>query len=108
MIECEAGALGREVEDREVLAASEVEQKRSEVHAAAMHAWEHLVVLTQNIPERDRALIQSLLFRDFYHILEVYLAHVRAMGPPSVSLPRPSAAPKDTPPAEFTEWLFKL
>jgi hypothetical protein len=46
------------------------------------------------------------MFRDFYHILELYLCHLRTKHP-ELSAPSPSPVkPKRQTDDEFSEWLF--
>jgi hypothetical protein len=51
-------------------------------------------------------IIHSLLFRDFYHILELYLCHVRTKHPELSAQSPPPAASKKPTASEFSEWLF--
>ncbi len=104
----EAKALGREVEDYEVQAANSIDEWLNERHALCRQRWDELQVLLGHVSERDIRIIRCLLFRDFHHILELYLCHVRAKYPevsaPTSSLPTP-AKRRD---CEFHEWLFDL
>jgi len=105
MIEVEAKALGREVDDYEILAPSDVEQKLKERHEKCKHSWEHLGLLLAGLSEREQRVIYCLLYRDFYHILELYLCHVRARNPALVQQV-PRATKPDALAGEFREWLF--
>jgi hypothetical protein len=84
-VEVEAKALAREIEVYAVLAPSDLEAKRVELHANCQHCWEHLQLLIAGLPEREKRTLHVVLFRDFYHILELYLAHVRTAHPQSVT-----------------------
>ena len=107
MVAEEAKALGREVEDYEVQSTAQLEKWLNERHALCRRCWEELQLLFGHLPERDRRIIHSLLFRDFYHILELYLCHVRTKHPElSVASPSPPI-PEKGPDSEFNEWLFE-
>jgi hypothetical protein len=104
-IEEEARWLGREVEDCQLLSATEVTKTIGEQHAKCVQSWEHVRLLLDGLPKRERHAIQLLLFRDFCHILELYVHHIRSMHPPSaVRASHVVHSPKvDSP---FNEWLF--
>ena len=98
MIEAEARSLAREAEDHELLSASELETTRSERRDACRQSWKHLCLLLDGLPERDRRTVHCLLYRDMYHILELYLAHLRGKrpeggAPTSVASPSAPADP---------------
>ena len=65
----------------------------------------HLQLLLSQLSERDRQIIHGLLFRDFHHILELYLCQVRTKHP-ELSVTPPLVKSKKPAPAEFSEWLF--
>ena len=108
-LDVEANYVAREFEDYQVLAASDVEAKRVERHANCEHSWKHLNLLLDGLSEGERRIIQCLIFRDFYHILELYLTYVRSghstrsSGSPS---PPPTARKRSETDDKFSEWLF--
>jgi len=105
MIEAESKWLAREVDDHDLLSATDIETKCVERHVACERSWQHLCMILGDLSERERRTIQCLLFRDFHHILELYHCHVRSIH----QAPAPSAQPV-TPqmhsPGPFSEWLF--
>ncbi|MGA2440696.1 MAG: hypothetical protein ABSH08_07045 [Tepidisphaeraceae bacterium] len=102
----EAKALGREVEDCECAAPGDVDARLAERHASCRRCWDELQLLLGHLPERDRRIVHGLLFRDFYHILELYLCHVRTKHP-ELSAPNPPLMKqKRQTDDEFSEWLF--
>jgi hypothetical protein len=46
------------------------------------------------------------LFRDFYHILELYLCNVRTKHPELSTPSPPPKKPTKSADGEFSEWLF--
>jgi hypothetical protein len=104
-LEVEAEYLGHEVNDWSVLAPADVVAKRMECRTNCEQDWKHLNLLLESLPERDQRVLQMMLFRDFYLLLELYLTYMRSAHPETMTA---SIAPK-TPklaPSEFTEWLF--
>jgi len=102
----EAKALGREVEDCELAAPAEVDAWLAERHALCRRCWDELQLLLGHLPERDRRIIHCLLFRDFYHILELYLCNVRTKHPELSTPSPPPKKPTKSADGEFSEWLF--
>jgi hypothetical protein len=105
-VEVEAKALAREIEGYALLALSDLEAKRVELHAKCKHCWEHLQLLVEGLPERDQCTLHAVLFRDFYHILELYLAHVREIHPQAATTTTGTKKQVAAPAAPFSEWLF--
>ena len=105
-VEAEAIAIGREVDDYKLLALSDLESKRSDRHAACTRAWQHLQLVLGGMCERERMVIHAVLFRDFYHILEAYIAHLRGTHS-DVPTPAPDRMKTaGAAPDRFSEWLF--
>jgi hypothetical protein len=105
-VEIEANILQREVENMEVQSNSDVETRLNTVREKSKQCWDHLCLLTAGLSDRERRIINAFLFRDFYHILELYLCHVRT-NHPEVSAPStPPVKPKKQS-DEFNEWLFE-
>ncbi len=103
----QAKILGREAEDYEALATSQVDEWVNERHTSCRRSWDEFQLLLSGLPEAERQITLCLLFRDFYHILVLYLSHLRTKHPElsvSASAPAPRA---DKPPSEFSEWLFQ-
>lgn len=105
-LQVEANYVAREAEDYEVLAASDLDAKRTERHADCGHSWKHLTMLLDGIPEQKRRIIHCLLFRDFRQLLELYLTYVLTLEPQTVSPARPSIKSREPESAPFNEWLF--
>jgi hypothetical protein len=102
----EARALDHEVKDYQVLAQSELNKMRDERHALMKHSWEHLQVLIEHLPDRDLAIVHALLFRDLYHVLELYMTHQKAEHPmpPASDIAQPKACEPEF--GAFREFLF--
>jgi hypothetical protein len=106
MVAEEARYLGLEIDGYSVFAAAEIAKKGTERQATCKRTWEHLQQLLNRFPEREGRIVRCLLFRDFYHILELYLCHLRVVHPElAESISSPSAPAAFT--SEFSEWLFK-
>jgi hypothetical protein len=104
----EANALGREVDDYEVQAANSIAEWLNERHTLCRQRWDELQVVLGHVTERDTRIIRCLLFRDFHHILELYLCHLRAKHP-EVSAPTASVPiTTESRDSKFNEWLFEL
>jgi hypothetical protein len=106
MVAEEARYLALEINGYSVFSASDIAEKFGERYAACERTWKQLQQLLNRFPERERQTIRCLLFRDFYHILELYLCHLRVAHPELAELastPAVQVAPTD----EFSEWLFK-
>jgi hypothetical protein len=104
MLEAEAKALAREVDNYLVLSTTDLREKLSKRGAAWNQADEALHTIVAALPERNRLALQCLLIRDLHHILELYLEHARSTQPEAISLP---AAPQDILRTPFSEWLFE-
>ena len=108
VVDEEAKHVAREAENYAVLARSDVETKLVERHANAEHCWRHLQELLSRTAEHERVIIRCLLFRDLYHILELYLAYVRTVQPERAAAPvTPGAVPTEAE-EKFAEWLFEM
>jgi hypothetical protein len=105
-VEEEAKHLRREVENRQILSASDVDIRLSEVRGNSKQAWDHLCLLLDHVADKERRIVHSLLFRDFHHILELYLCHVRTKHPELSAPSPPPVKPKKSADGEFDEWLF--
>jgi hypothetical protein len=106
MIEEEAKWLGREAEDYEAAAASEMDATLKDRHASCRKCWDEFQLLLGHLPEREGRINHCLLFRDFYHILELYLCHVRTKHPELSAPSLPPMKPKRQTDDEFSKWLF--
>src|SRR5438046_2941383 len=80
-VEVEAKYLGREVEDYEHSSSAEIESRHGACEKQSRHTWEHLQLLLEGLDEKDLRILEALLFRDVYHIAEVYLAFIRTKHP---------------------------
>jgi hypothetical protein len=106
-VEIEATVLQREVERMELQSVSDVETRLNSVREKSKQCWDHLCHLTAGFSDREQRILYALLFRDFYHILELYLCHVRTKHP-GLAAPSPSPSKLKKPLAsEFSEWLFE-
>lgn len=95
------------VTDYGVQAPADVEKWRIERHANLENTWRHLSVVIESMPERDQRIVQSLIFRDLWYVLELYKAYLQ---PVCRKLSPASAASKKSPatPLQFSEFLFDL
>jgi hypothetical protein len=102
--------LCRELEDHSTASMKEIEAKRSLCFANAERTWQHLhlQVLVQSLSDRERTLLQALLFRDLYHVLELYRHHLQPdrIDPPANS--HVKEVVPDIPAERFGEFLFEL
>jgi hypothetical protein len=105
MIEEEAKWLLREIEDCQILSAGEVNKTLAERHDKCVQSWEHLQLLLTALRKREQHAIQCLLFGDFFHILEVYVHHVRSTHSESAAPTLHAVHPPKTE-TKFSEWLF--
>ena len=103
----QAKMLGREAEDYEPLATSQVQEWLTERHTSCRRSWDEFQLVLSGLPEAEQRITRCLLFRDFYHILVLYLSHLRSKHP-EFSAPASAPVPRvDKPPSEFSEWLFQ-
>jgi hypothetical protein len=102
----EAIALGREVEDCRACALGQVKDWLTERHEKCRRCWDELELLLASLPEPEQQIIHSLLFRDFYHILELYLCHIRTKHPELSSTSPTPVKPRKPALSELSEWLF--
>ena len=102
MMAAEAKWLGRELDDYLLLSANELSENRSERYEKSRQNWEMVQSRLAAIGERERSAVEALLFRDIFHILELYRAQLKAADSPV----RDSPAPMKPEPSEFSEWLF--
>jgi hypothetical protein len=108
VVDEEAKHVAREVANYALLARSDIETKLVERYANVEHCWRHLQELLSATAEHERVIIRGLLFRDLYHILELYLAYVRTVQPERAAAPlTPGAVPTEAE-GKFAEWLFDL
>lgn len=102
----EAEHVRREFDNYARLAVSEIDSKRAERFDLCRNSWEQLCVLLQSIKERDRRIVQALMFRDLWYVLQLYKTYLSL----DVGDQRPATTlPSKTQPAEplkFSEWLF--
>jgi hypothetical protein len=84
MLEEEARWLKLEVDGYSVFTPEAVEAKGRERYAAFRKIWDHLHLLISHVPERDRRIVESLLFRDLLHILQIYGVYVCLAHPEAV------------------------
>ena len=102
----EAKMLGREAEDCGACSLGQVKDWLKERHQKCTRCWEELQLLLSSLPEPERQVIHCLLFRDFYHMLELYLCHVRTKHPELAMASSAPMKPKKPTSNEFSEWLF--
>lgn len=105
-MEAEAEYVRREVDDYSVLAPSDVETWRAERHANCVTTWQSISLITEAIAERDRRIIQALLFRDLWYVLELYKTHLQPICRELPAAP-PKPAKKSTP-LPFSDFLFEM
>ena len=102
----EAKWLAREVEDCGACSLGQVKDWLKERYTKCRQCWDELEFLLSSLPEPERQIIHCLLFRDFHHILELYLCYVRTKHPELSAASAQPVKPKKQAPAEFGEWLF--
>jgi hypothetical protein len=106
-MEYEAQHLHREVDNYSTFSPADVEKRRVERHANMEHTWQHVCLLIESKPERDQRVLQALMFRDLWYVLELYKTFLQpdpTHAVPTVSLPK--KAPKSALP--FSEFLFDI
>lgn len=108
VIDLEAKYVNRELEDYEVLAPNDVEAKRTDLHQASREKWEHLQLLLAALPEHECRIVQALLFRDIYFLLELYVASIRQRHPEPSTQAASSTHGKSPGAEPFSEWLFEI
>ena len=105
-IEEEAKELHREMEDYLIQSQAELDKTLKERHKSWTEADATVEYLVRQLPDRERSVIQCLLVRDMYQLLELYRQHLNSLTQ-DPSLTRPITAVDDderlTP---FSEWLF--
>jgi hypothetical protein len=106
-LDVEATYVIREIEDYQSLAAADVDAKCTAAHANCRHSWEHLQLRLESTTDHDLRIIRTLLFRDFYHILELYLASISKRQPVVAAPVASSSRSKSTDQSPFSEWLFE-
>jgi hypothetical protein len=77
MIEAEAVAVAREADDYKLQSLSKLKEILAERRKLWQQTDESLRQLLSVMSKRDRLVIQCLIFRDFYHLLELFLEHAR-------------------------------
>lgn len=105
-IDVEAGYLAKEVENYRLLASSDVSAKLTKRHADSKDSWDHLQLLLDSSAERDRQVLQSLLFRDLYLVLELYVTYLRSIQSNAATVSGPAPKKPSSPSLPFSEWLF--
>ena len=105
-LDLEAKYLGRGVEDDALWAPAEVAGKVTDRHADCRNIWEHLRLLLETMPERDRQILQALVFRDLWLVFELYRTYLAPHAKASVAkTARNSGTPE---PLQFSQFLFDL
>jgi hypothetical protein len=104
MIETEAKALAREAEEYHLRSITELNDVLRERRKAWKQADDTLRQILDGIADREHLALQCLLFRDFYHMLELYLEHARAQ--PLHGLQRAAHVTADAEMTPFSESLF--
>jgi hypothetical protein len=84
LLEEEARWLKLEVDGYSIFTPEAVEAKGRERYAAFRKTWDHLHLLVSHVPERNRRIIESLLFRDLLHIMQIYGVYVCLAYPEAV------------------------
>jgi hypothetical protein len=104
MVEAEAKYLAREIDNKSLLSRNDVAGECCHRHQLCRQSWEHLQQVIAGTGEREKAVVQSLLFRDLYHIVALYVFHLQAARTEGSTAP---ASPVlNSEPVEFKEWLF--
>ena len=106
-MEAEAEYVRREVDNYAVLAASDVEKWRMERHANCQNTWKHLCLILEAMPEKDRRVLQALMFRDLWYVLELYKTYLHPIVQQMLAEPR-SQSPSAMSSSAFNEFLFDL
>jgi hypothetical protein len=106
-IQEESKYLGREVEDYEVIAPADVQTKLVERHANCENTWNHLCLMIEAMPERDQRIVQAMMFRDLWYVLELYKTYLQPICQEISPNSKPPIKAK-TAPLAFTEFLFDL
>src|SRR5437016_12000464 len=90
-VEAEAKEVARELESYLLLSLNDLREKLRERQETWAFADGGLKVILRELPERERLAFQCMLFRDFYHMLELYAECSRVV---------PTEGPKGEPPPE--------
>jgi hypothetical protein len=106
-MEAEAEHVRREADDYAVMAPADVEKFRVERHANLKTTWRHLNLIMEAMPERDQRIVQSLLFRDLWYVLELYKTYLQPICREIAPTATPPIKAKRAPLA-FSEFLFDL
>ncbi len=104
-LEEEARFLHREVENSLIASPAELDKLRIERHTHCEQSWQHLCCLLAHVAEKDRRVLQALLFRDLWFVVELYRTYLKANAedaPPIRQHAKPSTA------LEFSDFLFDL
>ena len=102
-LDLEAGYLQREVQNYAVFASADVAKTLSERHANCQNTWKHVSLVLESAPQRDRQILQALLFRDLWLVLELYRTY---LTPQAKTMPPASKSPPESLP--FSQFLFDL
>lgn len=111
VVDEEARRIGREVEDAELFAHTDLLAQATTCHANARHDWQHLQKLLEDVPSIRSAAIRRCLFRDLWFVVMAYRQSMQVTGGDSIiAAPTPtleiSVAATVTPTEKFAEWLF--
>src|SRR5206468_2593256 len=108
-MEAEAEHVRREADDYAMQAPADVEKWRIERHANLENTWRHLCLVIESMQERDQRIVQSLIFRDLWYVLELYKTYLQAAcrQMPTSAPPKKPLAPLLAP-LQFSEFLFEL
>jgi hypothetical protein len=111
MLAAEAQYLGREVEDYRVYALADLKKMLSDRQGQWLKADGTLQVQFEVLPERERLIVQCLLVRDVYHLLDLYQVYIRGAFPGAAGVipAEPEERAKEEigdRPVPFSGWLF--
>lgn len=108
----EARYVAQEVEDYRTYAIKDLKDMLAERRSKWLRADGTLQVQVKVLPEHDRLIVQCLLVRDIYHLLELYSTCLRTAFPrasgtvPAEPEPRVEEEKIKERPIPFSEWLF--
>lgn len=108
----EAQYVGQEADDYRTYAVTDLKTMLAERQRQWLRADGTLQVQFEAMPERERLIVQCLLVRDIYHLLELYVTYLHSAFPGAsgsiAAEPEPRVKEEKTEdrPVPFSEWLF--
>jgi hypothetical protein len=108
MLEQEAKYVAHEVEDYLLLSIDDLKERLVRMWKVWDETDQTLEGHLVNLGDAEKLALQCLIIRDMYHLMELYLTHLRSSTSQSDALapPKPSAVVAKALPR--SEWLFDM